>query len=74
MLELLFTVVFVWLLIKTIGLTLKITWGAAKIVASILMVLAVPVLLVCFVFVGGLALILPIAIVAIAAGVLKACV
>ena len=73
MLELLFTVVFVWLLIKTIGLTLKITWGAAKIVASILMVLAVPVLLVCFVFVGGLALILPIAIVAIAAGVLKAC-
>ena len=47
MLELLFTVVFVWLLIKTIGLTLKITWGAAKIVASILMVLAVPVLLVC---------------------------
>ena len=74
MLELLFTVVFVWLLIKTIGLTLKITWGAAKIVASILMVLAVPVLLVCFVFVGGIALILPIAIVAIAAGVLKACV
>ena len=74
MLELLFTVVFVWLLIKTIGLTLKITWGAAKIVASILMVLAVPVLLVCFVFVGGLALILPIAIVALAAGVLKACV
>ena len=74
MLELLFTILFVWLLFKTIGLTLKITWGAAKIVASILMVLAVPVLLVCFVFVGGLALILPIAIVAIAAGVLKACV
>ena len=42
MFELLTIVVFVWLLIKTIGLAFKLTWGMAKIVASILLVLALP--------------------------------
>ena len=42
MFELLTIVVFAWLLIKAIGLAFKLTWGMAKIVASILMVLALP--------------------------------
>lgn len=74
MFELLTVIVFVWLLVKAVGLAFKLTWGVAKVVASILMAVALPVLIVCMVFVGGLALIVPIAIIALAFGLLKACV
>ncbi len=74
MFELLSIVVFVWLLAKAIGLTLKLTWGAAKITAGLLIGLAVPVLFVCLIFVGGIALLVPVMLIAIAAGILKACV
>lgn len=74
MFELLTVVVFIWLLVKAIGLALRLTWGMAKVIASILMVLALPVLIVCVIFVGGIALIVPVAVVGIAFGVLKACV
>lgn len=73
MFELLTLIAFVWLLIKGIGLAFKITWGAAKIVSSLLMVLAMPALIVCMVFVGGIALIVPVAVIGIAVGILKAC-
>jgi len=46
----------------------------AKIIASILMVIALPVLIICLVFVGGMALMIPIAVIGIAFGLLKACV
>ncbi len=74
MFELLTIALFIWLMAKVIGLTFKLTWGAAKVFASILMVLAVPVLLVCLLFVGGIALLVPIALIAIAFGIVKACV
>ena len=64
---------FVWLLGKAIGLAFKLTWGVAKAAASILMVIALPVLILCLLFVGGIALIVPLAIVGIAVGILKAC-
>lgn len=73
MFELLTVGIFIWLLVKGIGLALKLTWGAARVVASILMALALPLLIVCVVFVGGLALIAPIAVIAIAVGILRAC-
>ena len=73
MFELLTIAIFIWLLVKTIGLSFKLTWGIAKIVASILIGLAFPALMVCLVFVGGIALLVPIAMIAIAAGILKAC-
>ena len=73
MFELLVIAIFIWLLVKSIGLAFKLTWGAAKIVASILIGLAFPVLIVCLVFVGGIALLVPIIMIAIAAGILKAC-
>ena len=73
MFELLTIVIFIWLLVKASGLAFKLTWGAAKIVASILIGLAFPVLIVCFVFVGGIALVVPAVMIAIAAGILKAC-
>ena len=73
MFELLTVVIFVWLLVKAIGLALKLTWGVAKVIATILMGLALPVLIVCFVFVGGIALLVPLVMIATAAGILKAC-
>ena len=74
MFELLTIVVFVWLLAKAIGLAFKLTWGMAKIVASILMVLALPLLIVCLLFVGGAILIIPVAMIGIAAGIMKSCI
>ena len=73
MFELLVIAIFIWLLAKSIGLAFKLTWGVAKIAASILIGLAFPVLIVCFVFVGGIALLVPVVMIAIAAGILKAC-
>ena len=74
MFELLTIVVFAWLLIKAIGLAFKLTWGMAKIVASILLVLALPLLIVCLLFVGGAILIVPVAMIGIAAGIMKSCI
>ena len=74
MFELLTIIVFIWLLIKTIGLAFKLTWGMAKIIASILMLFAVPLLVVCVLFVGGAILIVPVVMIGIAAGIVKACV
>ena len=73
MFELLTIAISIWLLVKSIGLAFNLTWGVAKIAASILIGLAFPVLIVCFVFVGGIALLVPVVMIAIAAGILKAC-
>ena len=73
MFEVLTIAIFIWLLVKSIGLAFKLTWGVAKIAASILIGLAFPVLIVCFVFIGGIALLVPLIMIAIAAGILKAC-
>ena len=74
MFELLTIIVFVWLSIKAIGLVCKLTWGMAKITASILMVLALPLLIVCLLFLGGAILIIPVAMIGIAAGIMKSCI
>ena len=72
MFELLVIAIFIWLLVKSIGLAFKLTWGVAKIAASILIGLAFPVLILCFVFAGGIALLVPVIMISIAAGILKA--
>ena len=74
MFELITVLIFIWLLGQAIGLALRLTWGIAKIAASILMVLALPLLVVCLVFVGGLALMAPLAVIGIALVILNACV
>jgi hypothetical protein len=71
LLELLTVIVFMWIAVKTIGLTWKLTWGVAKVVASILIGLAFPVLIICLLFIGGMALLLPLAVIGIAFGILK---
>lgn len=73
MLELITLFVFIWLLMKAIGLALKLTWGAAKVIASLLMAIALPVLVLCVVFAGGIALLAPIVLIALAVAILKAC-
>ena len=73
MFELLTLAIFLWLMIKAIGLALKLTWGFARIAASILITLALPALILCLVFAGGILLLIPLGMIAIAAGILKAC-
>ena len=74
MMELLVLILFCWLFFKAVGLAFRMAWGAAKIIASVLFVLAVPLLILCLVFAGGVFLLLPLALVGIAFGLLKACV
>lgn len=52
MFELLSVIVFVWCCQKLQSL-LKLTWGMLKIIAGILIVLALPMLIVFLLFVGG---------------------
>ena len=73
MIEILISILAIWLLIKAVSLAFKITWGVAKIVATILMVLAIPIFIVCLIFVGGFFLLIPVALIAGAFGLLKIC-
>ncbi len=59
MLEILVTLLSLYFFIGAIRLALKITWGATKIVASILLSLALPVLILCLVFAGGAVILIP---------------
>ena len=63
-----------WLLLKVIGLAFRVAWGAAKIAASILFALAVPMLVLCLIFAGGLLILVPLAMLGVAFGLLKSCV
>lgn len=73
MFELLVVILFCWLAVKAIGLALTLTWGAAKVLAAILFVIALPVLFVCLLFAGGVILLLPLALISSAVWILKAC-
>lgn len=73
MLEILLVAAFCWLFFKALGLALRVAWGTTKIIASLLFGIAVPLLIVCGLFAGGIALLLPLALVGIAFGILKAC-
>lgn len=74
MFKVLVILLFIGLLGSSIRLALRLTWGVAKIIAALLMVLALPVLILCLIFAGGLILLLPVAMVGIAAAVLKCCI
>lgn len=73
MLEILTVILFCWLFFKALGLAFRVAWGTTKIIVSLLFALAVPLLVVCLLFAGGIALLLPLALVGIAFGLLKAC-
>ena len=69
--EIAITVLFVWLFFKALKLTFKITWGITKIIAVILFVIALPALIGCLLFVGGAVLLLPLAFIGAAFGLVK---
>ncbi|MBQ8575213.1 MAG: hypothetical protein IJ447_04095 [Clostridia bacterium] len=71
MIEILLTVIFIALFVWTAKLLFKISWGIAKILATVLLVLAVPVLALCLIFAGGVTLLIPILIVAGVVGIIK---
>ena len=73
MFELLVLVLFCWVFFGSIRLMFKIAWGLAKILAVILLVLALPSLIGCLLFASGAILLVPIALVFIAWGLLKTC-
>ena len=74
MLELIMLILFCWLFFKVVGLAFRVAWGAAKIIASILLVLAFPLLILGLVFAGGFLLLVPFCLIALAFGLLKACI
>ena len=69
--DILITVAFIWLFIKVIGFLLKVTWGLAKIVATILLVIALPSLVLCLIFASSVMLLIPLALVGGALGAVK---
>ena len=74
MLELLTIILFCWLSFKLLGLFFRIAWGMAKFIASVLFVIALPMLVLCLMFAGGMLLLIPLGLLALALGILKTCV
>ena len=72
MLELLSVILFCWLFFKAIGLAFRVAWGTTKLLASLLFAVAVPMLIAGVLFAGGILLLLPLILVAIAFALLKA--
>lgn len=61
-----------WLFIKSVGLALRMTWGLAKLIGVVLMAVALPVAGVC-VFMGlGMLLLLPVGLLLLALGLMRA--
>ena len=71
MLDILLTVLFISLFIWTIKLMFKLTWGVAKVIAVILMIVAFPTLLGGLMVAGGLVLLIPVALLIGAIGIIK---
>ena len=73
MFEVLTVGIFVWLTFKAVGLMFRLTWGIAKLIAGVLVFLAMPALLVGLIFVGGIFLLVPIGLVVLAMMIVGAC-
>lgn len=69
--EIAITVLFIWLFFKALKLTFKITWGLVKIIAVILFIISLPALIACLISAGGAVLLIPLALIAAAFGMVK---
>ena len=69
--EIAITVLFIRLFFKAVKLTFKITWGITKIIAVILFIIALPALICGLIFAGGAVLLLPLALIGTAFGLVK---
>ena len=73
MFEILITLLSIWLFAGSVRLAFKIAWGTTKIIATVLLAVAVPILVLCLIFASGVMLLLPVALIAGAFGLLKKC-
>ena len=73
MFSFLVTILLFWIAFKSLKILLSLTWGIAKIVGTILLVLAAPALVICLLFAGGMLILLPLGLVAGAFMLGKAC-
>lgn len=71
MFEFLILILFIWLFFKFVGLAFRLAWGTAKVIACILFALAIPALISCLLFAGGLLVLVPLGMVALAFALLK---
>lgn len=70
----LFTILFFcWIFFGAIKLAFKVVWGLAKVIAVILFILSLPSLIGCLLYASGIILLLPVALIGLAWGLLKAC-
>ena len=74
MFDIIVIALFVWLFFGAVKLAFKATWGLAKILATILFVIALPALIGCLMVAGGFLLLIPLGLVALAFGILKLCI
>lgn len=72
MLDFLLTVLFICLFFWTIKLLFKMTWGVAKIIAFILLIISLPTLIGVLMVAGGLVLLIPIGLLIGAIATIKA--
>jgi len=73
MFELIVLALFFWIFFGATKLTFKVAWGLAKVIAVILFVLALPSLIGCLLYASGIILLVPVALIGLAWGILKAC-
>ena len=73
MFEILVTLLSLWLFFGAVKLAFRLTWGATKIVASVLLGIAVPVMILCLVFAGGAVIFIPALLIGGAFAMLKKC-
>lgn len=73
MFELFAILLFCWIFFGAIKLAFKVAWGLAKVVAVILFILSLPSLIGCLLYASGIILLLPVALIGLAWGLLKAC-
>ena len=71
MTDIIISVLAIILFIKAVKLIFKLTWGVAKIIATALVVLAVPLFIVFLVFAGGLLLLVPVGLIGGAIAIVK---
>ena len=74
MFELFVLILFCWIFFGALKLMFKIAWGLAKVLAVVLLVLALPSLIGCLLYASGIILLLPVVLIGAAWGLLKACI
>lgn len=74
MIEIPVVVLCCWLGFKVLKLAFRMAWSLTKIAATVLLALAFPALIGCLLFAGGVLLAIPLLMIAIAFGLLKACI